>query len=73
MGSVRCSAGSQKSSSRARWTSVPLVAGGDGGSGSRSMAENRNASAQSLNDATFEGESELGSGRAITGEDTAGV
>ena len=46
---------------------------GEGGSGSRSIAENLNASPQSLNDATFDGESELGSGRAITGDDTAGV
>ena len=34
----------------------------DGGSGSRSMAENRNASAQSLNDDTFDGDSVAGRG-----------
>ena len=37
-----------------------------GGSGRRSMAENRNASAQSLKDDTFEGDSAVGSGSDIT-------
>ena len=36
-----------------------------GGSGSRSMAEKRKASAHSVNDDTFDGESEVGSARAM--------
>jgi hypothetical protein len=40
-----------------------LAAHGDGGSGTRSMAEKRNIMAQSLNDATLEGDSEAGSAK----------
>jgi hypothetical protein len=43
------------------------VADADGGSGTRSIAENRKARAQSLNDATFDGDRDRGSGRAIDG------
>ena len=65
-GTVRSPGGSmQNRSSRARCTRVPLVVCGAGGSGRRSMAENLKASAQSLNDATLEGVSDAGSGRAI--------
>jgi hypothetical protein len=42
-----------------------LVAATDGGSGSRSMTENRNASAQSVNDATFDGLSDPGTSYAM--------
>src|SRR4051812_31159269 len=62
---VRAAGGSQNSSSSARWTSVPLTAGTDGGSGRWSMAENRNANAQSLNVDTLEGDNEDGSCRAM--------
>src|SRR5439155_20062308 len=63
---VRAPGGSsQNRSSRARCTSVPFAADGEGGSGRWSMAENRKASAQSLKDATFEGEREVGSGNGI--------
>ena len=54
-----------KSSSSARCTVVPFNAGSEGGSGSLSMAENRKASAQSWKDETFDGDSVLGSGRAM--------
>lgn len=57
--------GRQNSRSSVACTSVPLVAGADGGSGRRSMAEKRKARAQSVNDETFDGDSELGSGRAM--------
>jgi hypothetical protein len=40
---------------------VPFTVAGVGGSGSRSMAENRKARAHSVNDDTFEGESDVGS------------
>ena len=39
---------------------MPLVAAGEGGSGSRSMTENRKASAQSVKDDTFDGLSDTG-------------
>jgi hypothetical protein len=42
-----------------------LVAATDGGSGSRSMTENRNASAQSVKDDTLEGLSDRGTGNAM--------
>ena len=42
----------------------PCMAGGDGGSGRRSMAENRKASAQSLNVDTFDGDNREGSSNA---------
>src|SRR3546814_8922030 len=55
--SMSRSAGSrQKSRSRAACTREPRVAATDGGSGRRSMAENRKDSAQLVNDDTFEGE-----------------
>jgi hypothetical protein len=46
----------------ARCTSVPLLAGADGGSGSRSMYENRNASGQLVNVPIELGDSEIGTG-----------
>ena len=52
---------------------MPLTACGDGGSGSWSMAEKRNARAQSLNDDTFDGDSEVGSGRLIATQANEGV
>ena len=72
-GSVRSGAGSKKSSSRARCTREPLVAAGDGGSGRRSMVENRKARAQSLNDDTLDGDSDVGRGSTIAGKATDGV
>lgn len=54
------------SSSSARCTVVPLIAGIDGGSGSLSIAEKRKARAQSLKVETFDGDSEVGSGRAMS-------
>src|SRR3546814_18466756 len=60
------SAGSrQKSRSRAACTREPRVAATDGGSGRRSMAENRKDSAQLVNDDTFEGERLLGRGNGM--------
>ena len=50
---------------------MPFTAGAEGGSGRRSMAENRKASAQSLKVDTFDGEREEGSSSAM-GEDYAG-
>ena len=73
VGSVRAGAGSQNSSSRARWTRRALGGRRRRGSGSRSMLEKRNASAQSLNDATLDGDSEVGRGRAIDAKATDGV
>ena len=51
--------------SSARCTRVPLVAAGEGDSGRRSMAEYRNARAQSLNVDTLEGERDVGSGKLM--------
>ena len=62
---VRSAGGRQWSRSSAAWTSVPLVAATVGGSGRRSMAENRNASAQSVNDETLDGLSVRGTGKAM--------
>src|SRR5579859_4933243 len=70
---LRPAGSSHISSSRARWTSVPFAAKGDGGSGRWSIAEYRKARAQSLNDETFEGEREVGSGRLIETQGTEGV
>ena len=53
------------SSSRARCTSVPLVGGDAGGSGSWSMAENRNARGQLVNASTREGDRLVGTGNAM--------
>ena len=49
---------------------MPLTAGSDGGSGSRSSTENRNASGQLVNALIFEGVRVLGraSGEAGSGE-----
>src|SRR6516165_10317576 len=53
---VRAPAGwCQNRRSSAAWTSVPFTAGGDGGSGSRSIWEKRNASGQLVNELTLEG------------------
>ncbi len=54
------------SRSSAACTRVPRVAATDGGSGRRSMAENRKASAQSVKDDTFDGDRLTGSGRDMT-------
>ena len=54
---------SVKSSSSARWTSVPFKAAGDGGSGRCSTTENRNASGQFVKAVIFEGDRVLGSGQ----------
>ena len=62
---VRSGAWAQKSSSSARCTSEPFVAGIEGGSGTRSIAENRKANAQSLKVETFDGDNELGSWRLM--------
>ena len=44
---------------------MPFTVATVGGSGSRSIAENRKASAHSVNDDTFEGESEVGSSNGM--------
>jgi hypothetical protein len=49
------------------------VAAAVGGSGSRSMAENRNARAQSVNDDTLEGLSDRGTGNAMAREYAPGM
>src|SRR3954454_20144917 len=70
---VRSGAGRQNSRSRAACTRVPLVAGAEGGSGSRSMLEKRNASAQSVKVETFDGERLVGSSRAMASGYARGV
>jgi hypothetical protein len=65
---VRSDWGRHISSSRARWTSVPLVAAGLGGSGSRSMYENLNASGHDLNAETELGDNDGGNASPISGE-----
>src|SRR4051794_28326913 len=62
---VRSGAGRANRYSRARCTSVPLVAAAEGGSLSPSIAESRNASAQSENDDNFEGERVAGGTSAM--------
>ena len=47
--------------SRAAWTSVPRTVATVGGSGRPSMAEKRNRRAHSVNDDTFDGDSDEGS------------
>src|SRR3954469_3263183 len=64
--SVRCAGRcSTKSSSRARWTSEPLVVWGRGGSGSFSMLANRNANGHEVNASTREGDRLTGTGKAM--------
>ena len=53
------------SRSRAECTSVPLTVASVGRDGIRSMASNRNASGQSVNEEILEGDSDEGSGRAM--------
>src|SRR3546814_6578529 len=53
-------------------TREPRVAATDGGSGRRSMAENRKDSAQLVNDDTFEGERLLGRGNGRSEERRVG-
>ena len=48
---------------------MPRTAGRDGGSGSRSNTEKRNASGQLVNALIFEGVSVLGSGSGVRGGD----
>jgi hypothetical protein len=43
-----------------------LAACGEGGSGSRSITDRRKARAQSLKEETFDGDKDVGSGRAIS-------
>ena len=52
---------------------MPLLAAGDGGSGSRSMTENRNWSGQCLKAEILLGDSVVGSGRLIRSEGTKGM
>ncbi len=49
----------------ARWTRVPVVVQGAGGSGSLSMDENRNASGQEVNESTREGDNPVGTGTGM--------
>src|SRR5258706_13120075 len=63
---VRSAGSSRKSRSSAACTSVPFVIHGDGGSGSRSIVANRNASAQSVKAATFDGDSVRGGSNGMS-------
>ena len=56
----------QKSPSSAVCTRVPLTAWGEGGSGRRSICENRKASGQLVKATTFDGLSVRGRSSAIT-------
>ena len=69
---VRPPGGLAMSSSRARWTSVPFEAQGEGGSGRRSMTEKRKARGHDLKAEILLGDSVVGSGRLICREGTSG-
>ena len=62
---LRSSGGRSSSSSSARWTRVPFVVQGAGGSGRRSRYENRNASGHSLNDEQELGDNDHGGAKLI--------
>jgi len=62
---VRSAGGRVNRVSRTVWTSVPLVRWGCGGSGSLSIADSRKDSPHVVNDATLDGDSDVGSDKAM--------
>ena len=63
----------QNRPSSAVWTSVPFTVHTVAGSGRRSMAVNRNASAQSRNDDTLDGDSDRGGSKGTSRDYGRGV